>query len=105
MRNLPLLLLLAISPSNVGLAARIKAANTVLHMQSEVAVLVRDYAGSPVEHISITGSIRRGKGAGAGDLTFVSKGQGMYTASVSGIGLSLGTHQCALIVLPDFFCE
>ena len=71
-----------------------------MRVQGEVALLVRDYTGNPVEPSSVTGSIRRGKGAGAGDLTFVSQGQGVYTASVAGLGLSLGTHQCAFVMLP-----
>ena len=40
----------------------------------------------------------------AGDLTFVSTGQGTYTASLSGLGLSMGTHQCASLVQPHMFC-
>ena len=76
-----------------------------LHVQGELTLLVRDYAGNPVEPSSVTGSIRQGKGGGGGDLTFVSQGQGAYTASVSGLGLGMGNHQCALYVVPAVVCH
>lgn len=48
---------------------------------------------------SLTGSLSRGMKGQSKELTFVSKGKGIYSASLSDLDIGLGSYQCVLAPL------
>ena len=63
-------------------------------MQPQVEILVQDFGGSPAAVSGVEGSISKGSKGNAKALEFVSKGQGSYKASLTGLDISLGTYRC-----------
>ncbi len=64
-------------------------------MQPEVEVLVQDFEGKAAAVSGVEGSISRGAKGNAKPIKFVSKGQGSFKASLTGLDVSLGTYRCA----------